>query len=65
MRITIKKLTKFCGYKDCSNTPTSVVCDNNGKLVCLCDHHAELALGSRRAEYDVICPNCGCEFGVN
>ena len=53
-----------CEWEDCDEPATEIAVGEKHKLGCYCEKHADIVSDERRPEYNVSCPNCGCQFGI-
>ena len=53
-----------CHYDGCEKEGKHVTADQK-KTGFYCEEHAILVAKENYPEYIVLCPNCGCRFGVN
>lgn len=66
---------KKCSYEGCDQPATDVAegrnrsytasPDGHPGVAAYCDAHARLVAEEGSPEYEVVCPNCSCRFGVN
>lgn len=63
-----------CSYEDCEEPPVGLACGRNRwsgsgpehpGVAWYCEHHSNMVADEAHPEYDVYCPACGCNFGVN
>lgn len=63
----IVRIHGLCQWPDCTAEATSIAfarrTEKKPKLYC--DKHAAIAADEGGPEYEVNCPNCDCQFGVN
>ena len=71
----ITTITGQCQYLDCTKPATQIASgrrDYQDKptegaydVGLFCEDHAWRVASHNCPEYTTVCPNCGCEFGVN
>lgn len=71
----IIEIAGTCQYKGCDKPATKIASgrrdyenkpqENAYDIGCFCEDHADIVADAGYPEYHTICPNCGCQFGVN